>query len=381
MTDTQNTPREIEPLWNRYIHAKAAARGIPLSGNFELTPRCNFNCRMCYVHQTVRAEDEWTAEQWLELGRTACEAGMVFLLLTGGEPLMRKDFREIYSGLKRMGLLISINTNASLINRDWVDFFRKDPPLRMNISLYGASDETYRELCGHAGFGTVAENIRLLREAGIQVRLNASITPINAKDIPEIYRFAEQNGLIVKGTAYMFPPARINGGVFGEAAHRFSAEEAAAKTLLCREQYMTPDQLRGMAPNVPNDPAEDCTDGQGEKMQCRAGRTNFWVTWDGRMLPCGMFPTEGYDLKKLSFAEAWEATRRDTERITLPPACKECSLRGQCPVCAAACLAETGHAHVCPDYVCRMTQELARLIRDKYPTKENHHEGERKCDP
>ena len=376
MNDTGNKPREIEPLWSSYMHAKASARGIPLSGNFELTPRCNFNCRMCYVHQNIRAEDEWTAEQWLELGRTARDAGMVFLLLTGGEPLIRKDFQKIYSGLKRLGLLISINTNASLINRDWVEFFKKDPPLRMNISLYGASNETYRELCGHGSFDTVAENIRLLREAGIQVRLNASITPVNAKDIPAIYGFGERNGLVVKGTAYMFPPARINGGAFGEALHRFSAEEAAAKTLLCREQYMTHEQLESMAPSTLIDPVEDCTDGQGEKMQCRAGRTNFWVTWDGRMLPCGMFPTEGYDLRLMSFGEAWEATRHDTEGLTLPPACKICELRKQCPVCAAACLAETGHSHVRPAYVCEMTHELARLTRQKYPIKENHHEGE-----
>ena len=376
MNETNRRPREIEPLWNRYIHAKAAARGIPLSGNFELTPRCNFNCRMCYIHRNARAEDEWTAQEWLELGRKACDAGMVFLLLTGGEPLIRKDFREIYSGLKGLGLLISINTNASLINRDWVEFFKKDPPLRMNISLYGVSNETYRELCGQGSFDTVAANIRMLQEAGIQVRLNASVTPINAKDVPEIYRFARENDLVVKGTAYMFPPSRINGGAYGEAACRFTAEEAAVHTLLCREQYMDPEQIRDMVPTGPHDPTEDCTDGQGERMNCRAGKTNFWVTWDGRMLPCGMFPTEGYDLKRMSFAEAWEATRRDTAAILLPAACRECSLRAQCPLCAAACLSETGRTDIRPEYICRMTHELAEAIRKKYPLKEDCYEGE-----
>ena len=376
MNETNRKPREIEPLWNRYIHAKAAARGIPLSGNFELTPRCNFNCRMCYVHRNARAEDEWTAQEWLELGRKACDAGMVFLLLTGGEPLIRKDFREIYSGLKGLGLLISINTNASLIDRDWVEFFKKDPPLRMNISLYGASNETYRELCGQGSFDTVAENIRMLREAGIQVRLNASVTPVNGRDVPGIYRFAQENGLAVKGTAYMFPPSRINNGGYGEAPHRFTPEEAAAYTLLCREQTMTPEQIRDMVPAETDDPAEDCTDGQGERMGCRAGKTNFWVTWDGRMLPCGMFPTQGYDLRRMDFSEAWEATRRDTAAILLPSACRECALRAQCPLCAAACLAETGRTDIRPEYVCRMTHELAEAIREKYPPQENHHEGE-----
>ena len=81
MNEKTKKPRGIAPLWSQYIHAKASARGIPLSGNFELTSRCNFNCRMCYVHQTVRAEEEWTAREWLELGRGARDAGMVFLLL------------------------------------------------------------------------------------------------------------------------------------------------------------------------------------------------------------------------------------------------------------------------------------------------------------
>ena len=376
MKESVTPRREIEPLWNGYIHAKAAALGIPLSGNFELTPRCNFNCRMCYVHRAVRAEDEWTAEEWLELGRVARDAGMVFLLLTGGEPLIRRDFREIYSGLKRLGLLLSVNTNASLIDRDWVEFFRKDPPLRMNVSLYGASNETYRELCGRGSFDTVAKNILLLRDAGIQVRINASITPANARDIPGIYRFARENGLIVKGTAYMFPPSRINGGAYGEAPHRFEAHEAAAHTLLCREQYLTPEQIQDTVPAELSDPMEDCTDGQGEKMRCRAGKTNFWITWDGRMLPCGMFPTAGYDLKKISFMQAWEATRRDTEALLLPPACRECALRAQCPLCAAACLSETGRTDLRPEYVCRMTHSLARLIQEKYPKKEYSHEGE-----
>ena len=139
---------------------------------------------------------------------------------------------------------------------------------------------------------------------------------------------------------------------------------------------MSPEQIRDMVPTEASDPAEDCTDGQGERMRCRAGKTNFWVTWDGRMLPCGMFPTQGYDLRRMDFAEAREATRRDTAAILLPSACREGALREQCPLCAAACLSETGRTDFRPEYVCRMTHEPAEAIRKKYPPKENHHEGE-----
>ena len=370
MSDTPQIPRGIEPLWSTYIHAKAAARGIPLSGNFELTPRCNFDCKMCYVHKQVEISREMTARDWLLLGRQAADAGMVFLLLTGGEPLMRKDFREIYTGLKKMGLLISINTNGALLDGDWVEFFRKDPPLRFNISLYGGCEETYRRLCGHEGYARVTENIKALKRVGLQVKINASITPENASDIPAIYAFGAEQGIPVKATAYMFPPARINGGLYGDAPYRFTPEEAARHTLTCREQYLTPEQISRGATADTADTDEECTDGQGERMQCRAGKTAFWITWDGRMLPCGMFPNEGYRLSEIPFAEAWERTKADTAAITLPAACKSCPHKDTCPACAAACLSESGNPSVCPDYICRMTRTLSRLTTEKYPKKE-----------
>lgn len=372
----ENTRRlqGVEPLWSTYIHAKAARLGIPLSGNFELTARCNFNCKMCYIHdgQPPR-EGELTAEEWLSIAKTARDNGMVFLLLTGGEPLIRKDFREIYKGLKELGLLISINTNASLITEDYVEFFRKDPPLRMNISLYGGCGDTYRALCGVDAFETVTRHIRALHEAGIQIRLNASLTPLNRADVPAIYAFGEELGIPVKGTAYMFPPTRIEGKPCENGYSRFTPEEAAACTLECREQFLTAEELAAGVKDLPRDPAEDCADGQGEKMRCRAGKTAFWITWDGRMLPCGMFPCEGIWLADTPFVQAWEATKTFVADITLPRECTDCPLRDQCPACAASCLAESGDTAVCPPYVCTMTKSLARMTADTYARKQ---EGE-----
>ena len=102
------------------LTARAAGKKVPISGAFELTPRCNFRCKMCYVRldpeQMAPIGRERTAAQWLQLGRQAREAGLVFLLLTGGEPFLRPDFEEIYTGLTELGLSISINTNGSLLD-------------------------------------------------------------------------------------------------------------------------------------------------------------------------------------------------------------------------------------------------------------------------
>ena len=107
-----------EPRLSSYLHARACRSGTPLAGNFELTARCNFNCKMCYVHLTAEEQQrrgrELTADEWLAIAQEARSRGMLFLLLTGGEPLIRKDFRYLLTELKKMGLLVSVNSKGPL---------------------------------------------------------------------------------------------------------------------------------------------------------------------------------------------------------------------------------------------------------------------------
>lgn len=364
----------VEPAWSSYFQAKGAALGLPIAGNFELTSRCNFNCKMCYVHSNS-AEGEMSAAEWIALGKEAAESGMVFLLLTGGEPLLRPDFKEIYTGLKKLGLLISVNTNGSLIDEEMIEFFKNDPPLRINISLYGGCNATYENLCGRPAFDKVSNAIKALKAAGIQVKINSSVTPYNACDIEGIYKFGESVQIPVKATTYMFPPVRVNGCKYGDAPHRFTPEEAAANMLKCREQYMTPEQLAHFHGGDPMDDELDCTDGQGEHMRCRAGKTAFWVTWDGRMLPCGMFPIDGWSVKEKGFKEAWRLVREYCANLMLPAKCKNCSLKDRCPSCAAACLAESGDTSVLPEYICEMTYLLEKMTSEKYRKGDSENEN------
>ena len=130
-----------------HLYSKAAARRIPISGTFELTPLCNFACRMCYVRKTpeqVKAHDRpmLTYDDWLRIAREGREQGMLFLLLTGGEPLLWPRFWELYEKLVDMGMLVAINTNGSLIDDEAIERFKRRPPRRVNITLYGGCDGT-----------------------------------------------------------------------------------------------------------------------------------------------------------------------------------------------------------------------------------------------
>lgn len=362
-----------EALVASYLHNRAYIMGTPLAGTFELTPRCNFSCRMCYVHENAEPEKELTAEEWIALGQTARDAGMLFLLLTGGEPMLRKDFAQIYTSLRKLGLMISINTNGSLLTDELFELFQRYPPTKINVSLYGADDETYRNLCGNPSFDAVRKNILRLKAAGFQVKLNCSVTPYNVRDVVRIYDFAKEHDLRIQSTCYMYPPVRVNGRCFGDAPARFTAADAAKYTLLCREQYLTSKQLALSA----DYPVEECGAECGESMSCRAGRTTFWVTWKGQMMPCGTFPTDkAYDIRTVGFEKAWELVRQDVLQVRMPKECAGCSLKKHCVACAAACVAESGDSAVKPEYICEMTHHLHNLTAEKYPMKGENNETE-----
>lgn len=355
-----------EPPVTEYLHAKAAALGIPLNGTFELTPCCNMSCKMCYVRLSKQEQEAIaplrTAQEWLELGRAARDAGMVYLLLTGGEPFLRPDFREIFQGLHKMGFVLSINTNGTLIDEGTVQWLKQTAPMRVNITLYGASNETYRRLCGNPqGFSQAAKAIRLLKDAGITVRINCSLTPENAADMEDIFDFVQKEGLLVQATSYMFPPLRRDLSKVGRNT-RFSPEEAAyySAKISCL-MYGRDAFLKSLENGLPPIPAEteDCPEltCQGEGIRCRAGKCSFWVTWNGVMLPCGMLPAENpVNVFDVGFPTAWQLTRDAAAAIRLPAQCAVCSARDHCKACAAMVYTESGSYQTVPQYRCQMTR-------------------------
>lgn len=362
-----------EPMLSRYLHSKGTRLGLPISGTFELTPRCNFNCKMCYVHlseeEQRRRGNELSADEWLAIAEKARDAGMVFLLLTGGEPLVRQDFRRLLVELKKMGLMVSINTNGSLINEDWLEFFKSEPPSRFNITLYGAGNEAYERLCGRPAFDRVINNIRVLKEIGADVKLNVSLTQYNAADMAKIYEIAEELETPMQLATYMFPPLRRSNDFIGKN-DRFTAKEAAHYSVEWDKLRFDSEQFEKRAEAIRKGlciPAEDACDGTpGEGVMCRAGRSSFWINWQGMMTPCGMMTEPAVSVPELGFDEAWAQTKSATAAIRLPSECVSCKYKNSCHACAAMCVTETGKFDGRPDYVCEMTRESVRLTIEEY---------------
>ena len=363
--------RPVEPDVSVYLHQKGRRYGLPVSTTFELTSRCNFSCRMCYIHGLDCSKNkpyELSAKQWLEIGSQAASDRTIFLLLTGGEPMIRSDFCEIYSGLKKLGFYISINTNASLISEEIFTLFEKDPPGRMNISLYGASDDTYERLCGVRAFSRVISNIERLVAMGIQVKLNFSITPYNCGDIEEVFAIAKRLGLQVKATTYMYPSVRQNERNCGENSSRLDSDRAAFYRVISdyvqfgREEFLrkaetTKSVIEGFEPENIN---------EGEKIKCRAGNCSCWVDWKGNMSYCGMIPSGDNNVLEKGYGECFKNVMSEAAKIRLPLECRKCSYKPLCNICAAICYTETGGFESVPDYLCEFTRLTYKYIQQKY---------------
>ena len=360
----------IEPRLTEYLHRKASKTKTPINGTFELSPLCNMDCKMCYIKMSKEKQESIarlrTKEEWIELAQKAKEKGMLFLLLTGGEPFLVKDFKELYIELHKMGFCISINSNGTMIDEDVIEWLKHYPPMRINMTLYGASDETYGRLCNNPkGFTQVTKAISLLKENNIQVKLNCSVTPYNKDDLKQMMDFADEHDLVIQATSYMFPPLRKDETKIGQN-DRFNAEDAALYGAYISAYSNGFDRFKDYIESSQlalYDADDDCGVVEGDHMRCRAGITSFWMTWEGKMLPCGMIPDKGKDPWKVGFDEAWENVKNIVSEITLPVKCAGCGKKDECRACAAMVYTETGTYDKVPQYRCEMTKNYPEACK------------------
>ena len=138
----------------------------------------------------------------------------------------------------------------------------------------------------------------------------------------------------------------------GEDLIRFTPEEFAQRAMA----------MKSLSAVEPKDCAADLDEG----VSCRAGYSTFWMTWDGRMMPCGMMPHPiAYPLE-VGFDAAWEQIRAETRKIRLLKECGACPKKEVCPACAAVCITETGRFDGVPEYMCRMTDATLEHMWQAY---------------
>ena len=353
---------------------KAGEMRLPLTGAFELLPVCNLHCKMCYVRKSMKEVKAMggllPTEQWLEFAKQAKDEGMLYPLLTGGEPLLRQDFQEIMAKMQEMGLQVSINSNGTLIDEKLARWMEKHCPTKINITLYGASEESYQNLCGDGdAFCRVHRAVEYLKQYHIPVKFNTSITPENVNDLDTIMAYAQSVDIPIQVATYMFPPVRRNADMVGKN-HRLPPEEAALARvkadMLQNDSEWFGMQVARWSKFVPltNNILQGNAENRNCKMTCRAGRCSFWLDWQGNLGNCGMYSSTKVPVKGRTFAEAWKQVVEETEQVRYSPVCTNCPNFRLCHACIAMVYNECGDIDGRPEYLCRMNQASAHYYQE-----------------
>ena len=338
----------LDPFY-RSVWEKAFADAIPISGTFELTPRCNFNCRMCYVHlkeeQISKYGKELTAKEWIHVAEKAKEAGTTWVCVTGGEPFMHPEFKIIWKELSQMGFFLTLQTNASLIRGAIAELLEKYPPRYVKTTLYGSDDIVYEKVCRiKNGFTKVNKGIQTLKELKIPVEAVSTIIKQNKDDVKKIAFYAFKNGIPWQPTA----------GV--KASIRNEEEEIEKIRLSIPNESVWKQMMKERLEKYPVDiERKPCT-------YCRDYRLGYWITWNGQMRFCSFMNKPNIAVLQTGFEEAWRKLIDYEETLKWPEECYKCEANKICFKCAGTLNVECGDCNKVTDKFC---QKVKKYFNEK----------------
>lgn len=359
-------PIEEFALWEKMENQNGC-----ISFTLEITSRCNNNCRHCYIN--LPADDisarqrELSPEQILDIADQAVRLGAVWCTITGGEPLIRSDFAEIYLGLRKRGLLVSVMTNATLINKTHVDVFLRYPPRDIEITVYGVTRETYEVISRKPGsFDAFTRGLDLLKNAGIKVRLKAMSIRSNLHEIQKIANFSRSR----TKDYYRFDPFL-----------HLRMDHDPDRNREIREERLTPEEivlLEKSDDERTNALGKNCHDyilpGISSEsgnflFSCGAGDNNFVISPEGMFRLCESLchPDCICDVKQISVQDAWQHfiprvkdMRSDCREYL--DACHVCPIINLCMWCPAHASLETGSLDSHVEYFCQVAHARAAAL-------------------
>jgi radical SAM protein with 4Fe4S-binding SPASM domain len=288
------------------------------------------------------------------------EAGCLWLLYTGGEIFVRKDFLNIYTYAKQKGLIITLFTNGTLITPKVADYLAKWSPFSIEITLYGRKKETYEEITGISGsFERCMKGIHLLIERGLPMKLKTMAVKINRHEIWEMKRFTEED----LGLQFRFDPM-IN--------PRFDYSQSPLNLRLTPQETVELDlrDPKRMADwKVLAEKSRDPVQWNNELYYCKAGITAFAIDPYGKMGICLLTQTDRYDLRNGNFGDGWKdfLLKIRRRKITRQTKCVRCSIKALCGMCPPSSMLENRDPEEPGDFYCQVAHLRMKVLGFSVP--------------
>lgn len=351
MAGCPTIPEESYSLFSERTMGDIFEKRVPVMGAIEFSLRCNLRCVHCYCG-TDPAEGELDTDGFKVIIDQITEAGCLWLLITGGEPLLREDFPELYLYVKKKGIFPVIFTNATRITPDIAALLSEWPPYNLEVSLYGATARTYESVTRVAGsFERCLRGIELLLEHGLKPGLKSVIIKENAGELDELHALAAQYGLPYRFDTFI--NATLGNGLEPTRLRLDPETVVALDQKYLKRRQAWGDFIEEYGDNPPSPTL----------FSCGAGINAFHIDPRGRLYPCTLFRDQYFDLMQGDFAEGWNGLIKDIRfRQPSKDGCNTCRLRSLCGCCPGRAALETGDPESAIEHLCRVATLRSQIF-------------------
>jgi radical SAM protein with 4Fe4S-binding SPASM domain len=336
------------------LHDQAAQKNIPIVGELDLTRRCNLQCKHCYCYQDHNKKELTTDEVYRILDEIT-DAGCLWLLFTGGEPLIRPDFLDIYTYAKKKGLVITLFTNGTLVTPEIADYLREWPPFSVEISIYGAIQKTHESVTGVPGsYKRCLDGIEMLIQRDIPLKLKTMIITLNQHELWMMKKFSQEHNLDFRFDTLVHPrldgtkqPCQFRVSLHDAVEFDFSDSVRHDRWRRIYSQYLKKNRV--------------ITD---FLYPCGFGIFSFHITAYGELQICLIANEPSFSLRENSFSKCWLELIKEIQLIKSKETneCKYCKLFPLCAPCPAWAKLENGDPNSVVEYTCQIGHLLLEAL-------------------
>lgn len=348
---------------------------------WEITRGCNLFCAHCRASADGDGgDDELKTAECYRVIDEILEVGRPIIIMTGGEPLVRRDFPEIAKYAASRGLRVVVGTNGTVINGEMAAMLKEIPVSRVGISLDFPTAELQDDFRGKAGaFQAALEGISQVRKAGIGVQINSTITRLNARYLDDLLSLAMEVGAIAFHPFMLVPTGRgknLESVVLSAAEH-----EATLNWIYERQSELgnrmffrpidAPHYFRIIRQKQKREPHKPVVTGtsHGERSMdtltrgCLAGTGFCFISHQGRVQGCGYLDVAAGNVRENRFSQIWYDSplfQHLRDLSLMKGKCGECEYKRVCGGCRARAYEATGDYLEAEPYCIYQPRVLAR---------------------
>lgn len=333
----------------------------PIVAQIELTYLCPLHCEHCYTdcyNNKKYAKKELSTPEVKNIMDKCKADGVVWFCFTGGDPMMRKDFVELYLYARKLGFITTVFSPLVSMSDKILKTFAEYPPFGIETTLNAATDYKYKKITRTGLFKKHIRNIKKLLRNKIKVKIKTQITKQNIDHIDKIKKVVESFGLDFRPSTMLH--ARLDCDT-----HPCDLRLEPEQTVYVNEKYGFFDEEESRRPGEKIDYEKLVRKPRdGKLLNCAAGGHAFWISSQGKMLICGNIRTIDYDLTKKSNSVS-EGFYRIYDKIhglrfKTKSKCRMCEYKYFCKWCPGRAILEMGSLEAPIEYFCSLTEEAIK---------------------